>query len=158
MAGIDVNRDKVKTCLRGGTISSQKSLSVLHAGTRSLKQFRLHQWTSCSDECGLARADLVLSQTPFPHLGGKKNSQRQIPWFLLEVIYGSEQKCLHSSKARNKLWSLFCLSVVLVYLHLYWPIVNTTHKDHLKMVAERVWFTWYNLNVNLTLKNAFIRS
>lgn len=65
----------MKTCLRGGTISSQTSLSVLHAGTRSLKRFRLRQWISCSDECGLARADLVLSQSPFPHLGGKENSQ-----------------------------------------------------------------------------------
>lgn len=105
-----------RTRLRGGTVSSQKSLSLLHAGTWSVKRFQLHRWTSCSDEFGLARADLVLSQTPYLHLVGKKNRYVQIPWFLLETIRGSEQKGPHSITAKSKLLgSLFCRTVVLVY-------------------------------------------
>lgn len=106
-----VNWDKEGTCLRGDTVSSRKPLSVLPASTWSVKRFQPHQGTSRSDE-----ADLELSQTPFPHLVGKKNWHMQTPRFLLERIHGSEQKWPHSTRARSKLLkSLFCRTVVLVY-------------------------------------------
>lgn len=98
-----VNWDKKGTCLRGDTVSCRKSPSVLRAGTLSVEQFQRHQGTSCSDEYGLAQADLELSQIPCPHLVGKKNRHMQTPWFPLEMIQGSVQKRPLSTRARSKL-------------------------------------------------------
>lgn len=124
-----VNWDKEGTCLHGDTVSSRKSLSVLHAGTLSVKRFQLHQGTSCSDEYGLAQADLEQSQSPCPLLVGKKNRHMQIPWFPLEMIHCSKQKWPHSTRARSKLLeSLFYRTVAcLLQLALHWHTVNNTY-------------------------------
>lgn len=60
-------------CLRADRVSCRRSRAEPRAGTGSPEQLRPPRGTACSDGSGPAPAGLELSQTPCPHLVGKKN-------------------------------------------------------------------------------------
>lgn len=84
-----VSRAKEGRCLRADRVSCRRSRAEPRAGTGSPERPRPRPGTACSDGSGPAPAGPGLSQTPCPHLVGKRNRLCKLP---LGRVQGSKQK------------------------------------------------------------------